>query len=238
MKQVSPFVCRFAEITPEWVNREMHLHTNWTDGEPAVLDVIRRCEELGLGMIAFTEHVRADSAWFNRFADEIAVGRQGSAVKVLVAVEAAVIDPSGRLNLSPEIRSRCELVLGSVHRFPGPDGKPVPFASIDRSEFARREFDLALAIMERGEADVLAHPGGMSVRHAGGFPEEYLLALMQRSEPTGVAIEINCSYITDLPRFLELARQTNPWISMGSDAHQLRALGACRDRMRAALWNV
>lgn len=236
MKRVSPFVCRFREITPDWVNREMHLHTNWTDGAGTVTEVIRRAEELGLAMIAFTEHVRADSAWFGRFADEVRDAAQGSAVRVLVAAEAAVRDLAGRLNLSPEIRSRCDLVLGSVHRFPGPEGKPISFADLPRSEFARREFALAMAIMQGGEADVLAHPGGMSVRHAGGFPEEYLLALMQASEPTGVAVEINSAYITDLPHFLELARQTDPWISMGSDAHQIQGLGACRERVRAALW--
>lgn len=235
MKATRRFV-RYSEITPEWVNREMHLHTDYTDGEPGIADVIRQAESLGLAEIAFTEHVRADSTWFPEFAGEVRRCASESGVRVLVGAEVRIKDFDGSLDITPEIREHCDIVLASVHRFPGSNGKPRSFRDVPRGEFAGVEYRLARGFLRRGGADVLAHPGGVSLRQIGVFPDEYFRSLMSECRDTGVAIEISSSYLRDLPRFLQLLDEIDPLVSIGSDAHKLDEMGICKRMVSEQLW--
>ncbi len=225
-----------SQVTPDWVNRDFHLHTRWTDGKPDVGEVVRRCEERGLAELAFTEHVRRDSSWFSRFVDEVREAAANTKLRVFVGCEARIRDFDGTLDLSDEIRSSCDLVLASVHRFPGPDGAPVPFSQVPKNEFAPLEHRLAMAFLRRGGAEVLAHPGGMSLRYGAGFPDENYLELAEAAKAAGIAIELNASYMKDFTRFIPLLGRVDPPISIGSDAHDLDELGACRDRLRSLPW--
>ena len=227
---------RLSEMDAAWINREMHLHTSWTDGTPTIAEVIDRAEALGLEEIAFTEHVRADSAWFPAFAAEVRAAAAGRAVRVLVGAEVRITDFEGSLDITPAQRRECDVVLASVHRFPGADGTPIEFASVPREAFAETELALALGFLRRGGADVLAHPGGMSQRQLGGFPDEMYRLLARASRAAGVAIEISASYLPDVGGFLALLRDDDPFVSVGSDAHTLDELGRCRDILRQHPW--
>lgn len=231
-----PVFLPVSEITPSWVNRDFHLHTRWTDGAPEIAEVLRRCQERGLAEIAFTEHVRRDSSWFPRFADEVREAGSRASLRVFVGCEARIASLDGSLDLSDDVRRRCDLVLASVHRFPGPADAPLPFSQVPAERFARLEQGLAMAFLRRGGADVLAHPGGMSLRHAGGFPDESLLELAEAAKAAGIAVELNASYTRELGGLVALLRRVDPLVSVGSDAHQLDELGACRDRLRTSLW--
>jgi putative hydrolase len=214
----------------------MHLHTDYTDGKASVGEVIRQAEALGLDEIAFTEHVRADSTWFVEFAEEVRRQASESDVSVLVGAEVRITDFEGRLDITPEIREQCDIVLASVHRFPGANGRPRSFKDVPREEFADIEYRLARAFLERGGADVLAHPGGMSLRQLGAFPDEYFRSLIQECRESGVAIEISSSYLVDLPGFLDLVAETDPLVSVGSDAHRLEEMGLCKRMVSEQLW--
>jgi putative hydrolase len=56
---------------------------------------------------------------------------------------------------------------------------------------------------------------------------------MMISVKTAVAIEINTSYLRDVDGFLKLCAAVNPFVSIGSDAHTLKAIGHCRDVLRS-----
>jgi len=227
---------RLSELSPAWLNREMHLHTSYTDGRPTVAEVIRRAEEIGLEEIAFTEHVRSDSDWFYAFAGEVRAAAAGSAVRVLVGAEVRITDFDGSLDITPDLRRECDVVLASVHRFPGPDGAPLDFGRVPRENFAETEFRVALGFLRRGGADVLAHPGGMSQRRFGCFPDEMYRTLVRESITAGVAIEISAAYLRDVGAFVALLRDYDPLVSIGSDAHTLEEIGRCRDILRECLW--
>lgn len=237
-KSAHPSLVRFADLEPNWVRREMHLHTNYTDGEGTIEQVIRRAEQVGLAEIAFTEHVRADSEWFPGFAAEVRRLAAASPVRVLVGAEARIADFQGSLDISPEIRSHCDLVLASVHRFPSPKGERLEFADIEEIGFAETEYRLALGFLKKGGAEVLAHPGGMSLRRFKQFPLDYFSSLMEEARKADIAIEINSSYhhlVFD--QYLALLQTTNPLVSIGSDAHELQRIGDCSYRMKEFLCN-
>src|SRR5687768_16040296 len=188
-----------SELTPDGVNRDFHMHTRYTDGKADVVDVLRRAEEVGLSEIAFTEHVRKDTSWFVRFATEVreTAAKSTTSIRVYVGCEARILDEDGNLDINDEIRSLTDVVLASVHRFPGPDGQPIAFSQVPKPEFAEIERRLALGFLRRGGADVLAHPGGMSLRYGEGFPEEYFVELAEAAKASGTAIELNASYTKD-----------------------------------------
>jgi putative hydrolase len=217
----------FRELKAASPDCDMHIHTIYTDGNSSVADLIAHAEMTGLKMIAFTEHVRADSAWFPAFADEVRELGQKSGIKVLVGAEARILHRGGELDISDSIRGECDIILGSVHRFPDAAGGCLPFSEVPAAEFPGLEFELALGFLMHGRGNVLAHPGGMSNKFGQGFPREMLRLLMRESCNRDIAIELNSKYLPDMGDFCILAAEENPLISIGSDVHDLMDLGHC-----------
>ncbi|HEY4215980.1 MAG TPA: PHP domain-containing protein [Gemmatimonadaceae bacterium] len=228
---------RFSELDADACSVDLHMHTTRTDGEHSIQSLVDAAREQGLRAIAFTEHVRRDSAWFADFANDVrAAAAASSDVRVLVGCEAKALATEGDvLDASPEIVGACDIVLGSVHRFPDGQGGLLNFADLDAPTMAHIEFELALGLVKHATIDVLAHPGGMYQRRHGAFPEDLMREIMQTAVARGVAVEISTSYLPELEPFLELCREIDPYVSIGSDVHRLDQLGVCCTRVRAAL---
>jgi putative hydrolase len=225
---------RFRELDRAALNVDLQVHSARTDGEGSVGEILRRARERGLSAIALTEHVRRDSDWFLAFAKGVCESaRSFPGLRVYVGCEAKALDADGSLDASEEILSRCDIVLGSVHRFPDGRGGTLEFDSLDPGSIAEIECELALGLLRAAPIDVLAHPGGMSQRRLGAFPEEFWRRLLEASLERGIAVEINASYLADVPGFLRLCSEINPFVSIGSDAHRLSEIGRCRDMLLA-----
>ncbi len=225
---------RYADLTSEDLNIEFQVHTTQTDGQASVAEILRAASVCGLAAIALTEHVRMETDWFPEFAS--AVREEAKAypdLRVYVGCEAKALDLNGSLDVTKKIVDECDIVLGSVHRFPGEGGGYADWDQMKDAEFAKMEHDLSLGMMRFAPITVLAHPGGMfQRRRKQPFPEIWIRSLMSASIETGVAIEINSSYLRDTDGFLSLCQEINPYISIGSDSHTLDTLGQCRDVLR------
>lgn len=228
-----PQFVRFNDLAPRHVNRDLQVHTVATDGEATVDQLMARGKELGLLEIAFTEHVRRTSDYFHAFAEDVRRRREGVGIQVYVGIETKALDDRGGLDAAPDALAEAEVILGSVHRFPVGEGRFLQAEAFDYADASKRELDLALGLVRAAPIHVLAHPGGMCQRAFGQFPREHFIRLMEAALERGVAIEINTAYTRDLDGFLDLCRQVNPMVSIGSDVHRLGELGACRDALRA-----
>jgi putative hydrolase len=223
---------RFLDLQWSDINCDLHMHTSWTDGKAKVSDILRLSVQQGLNCVAFTEHVRKDTTWFPEFIQEVRFYAEDYfQLKVLVGCEAKALDANGGFDVSEEILAECDLVLGSVHRFPNGQGGYINVSHLRPTEFAQIEFELALGLLKFAPMHVLAHPGGMYSRLHGEFPAELMCELMKVSLERGIAIEINTSYLRNLPNFLELCAEINPYVSIGSDVHRLEQLANCRDQL-------
>lgn len=225
----------YRDLTEADINCDLHLHTVRTDGKAGIAEAITHASRLGLRRIAFTEHVRKSTEWFQSFVEEVRKGAVSHPeVEVLVGCEAKALDPHGTLDVSPEILAECDIVLGSVHRFPAEDGGYLDFGSLLQDEMLHIEFALAMGLLDTGPIDVLAHPGGMYARRfKTDFPTDMQAALMNRALQRGIAIEINSSYLHNASEFLALCAIINPTVSIGSDMHDLQDLGSCRDLVKS-----
>jgi putative hydrolase len=223
---------RFRDLQPHDINCDLQIHTTRTDGKADLESILQRAVEIKLDRIAITEHVRRDTTWFGEFANEIRQARGKYALEVLIGCEAKALDTLGGFDASDEIMEHCDIVLGSVHRFPNGEGGYIDYATLALEQFAQIEYELALGLLRTAPIDVLAHPGGMYSRQHGDFPIDLMRELLKASLERGIAVEISTSYLRSLPPFLDLCREINPFVSIGSDVHRLAELGNCRDRLR------
>lgn len=225
-------LCRFRDLTRKAVNVDFQIHTTQTDGRATIEELLQAAQRRGLSAIAFTEHVRRDTTWFADFAAKVrSAAKAYPKLQVLVGCEAKALDMNGALDASDEILAECDLVLGSVHRFPDGAGGFLNFADLDAAACAEIECALALGLVRHAPIHVLSHPGGMTLRRHGSFPEPMFRKLFAAVLERGIAIEINSSYLRDVPAFLELCAEFNPYVSIGSDAHRLEEVGRCRDTL-------
>lgn len=223
----------FNELSANNINFDFHIHTNQTDGNDSIESIIKRAINVGLDKIAFTEHVRKDTDWFDCFADSIKkIASRYPSIEVLVGAETKAVDKFGNLDISDRILYRSEIVLGSVHRLPDGKGGFLDFSSLAPAKLAEIEFELSIGMLEKSPINVLAHPGGMYSSRYGGFPVKYFRELMKLSKDNNKAIELNSRYIKNVYDFLSICGEINPLISIGSDAHKVEDIGSCTNLLR------
>lgn len=223
---------RFRDLDRAAVNVDLQVHTTQTDGRASIDEILDASRERQLSAVAFTEHVRRDTAWFPDFARSVRVAAEAYPdLRVLVGCEAKALDTDGGLDASDPILAECDIVLGSVHRFPDGKGGLLDFADLNATECAEMECALALGLVRKAPIHVLSHPGGMTLRRHGSYPSDLFRKMMIASLERNIAVEINSSYLRDVPAFLTLCAEINPYVSIGSDVHKLEELGRCRDTL-------
>ncbi len=218
---------RFQNITKENIPKiDYHMHTVWTDGENTSLEMYNRAIQEGLNSILFSEHARKTSAdWFLKFSDEIR-SLPKSSCQALVGVETKVVDFDGAIDSVDQILEVCDLVMASVHRFPGEKDMKKMCSDIDKKEALKIELDLSLAVLENKRVDILGHPFGMSIRRFNIQPtEDDFKQIIKKAAETGIAIEVNSHYHDNPWEIINWCKEFGALISLGSNAHNVNKVG-------------
>jgi len=217
-----------GDVRPGAVPRiDLHMHTTWTDGSAPVAEMHARAVAEGLATVLFSEHARRTSGnWFPRFAAEVRAVSDRRC-RALVGVECKIADFDGSLDTTPDILAACDLVMASVHRFPGETGAIKESTGGRTPEQAvEAEFALSLAAMDNPAVDILGHPMAMSITRFGAVPPwDRFLALIAKAAATGIAFEINARYHSDPWALIEACRAAGAPVSLGSNAHQPDEVG-------------
>lgn len=229
---------KYQDLTGEFLNFEFHIHTDWTDGKCSPTEVFNTARERQLKRLAFTEHVRRATDWFQDFFLYIDNLRKGyTDLDVFIGCETKALDDRGMLDVAQVVMDRCEIVLGSVHRIPSKIDGFVDPKKMSSKEFADMELSYAIGMIRNSSIDVIAHPMGMYLKQYVGYPTDHIESLIVESVEAGVAVEINSSYLgCYLPDFLKQCEILNPHVSIGSDVHSCDDLGRCRDMILRG-WN-
>jgi len=218
---------RFQNITKENIPKiDYHMHTVWTDGENTSLEMYNRAIQEGLNSILFSEHARKTSAdWFLKFSDEIR-SLPKSSCQALVGVETKVVDFDGAIDSVDQILEVCDLVMASVHRFPGEKDMKKMCSDIDKKEVLKIELDLSLAVLENKRVNILGHPFGMSIRRFNIQPtEDDFKQIIKKAAETGIAIEVNSHYHDNSWEIINWCKEFGALISLGSNAHNVNKVG-------------
>lgn len=201
------------EATPDV---DMHVHTNQTDGQDSIEEMLIAASNQKIKYLVFTEHVRKTSAWFEKFFDEINNWRNNgeSKMKVLIGTEAAIRTLDGDIDISNEILQRTELSMASYHT----SIKNVPNNS--PSDFVDLEFRASFAAVANPAVDVLGHPMAMSLKKGYTVPENYFLQLAEQCKRHNKLYEINLSYHYEILEMLwNIVLKTETRILIGGNTH-------------------
>lgn len=221
------YLKRFNEISPDYLNSDKHIHSQWTDGKGTILQIAERANRLGLNHIAITDHIRSDSSYFPKYFDEIRRIRRRYSFNILVGVEVKIRNFNGDIDIPGSALKRAEIKVASVHRF------PIGRKLYTPHKFSKRlcqeiELELSLAALKKGGFDVLGHPGAMSLKFFGEFPIGFFKEIALKCRKSHIAFEVNSFYHKSaLKQLKSILKEHNPLVSIGSEAHNLKDVGSC-----------
>ena len=98
---------------------EWHIHTSYTDGENTIDEYCKAAIELGIPIIAITEHFRRNPTYdFDKYLKEIWEAKINYPNLIVVSgVEVKILE-DGTLDASLRDLLKVEYVIGSIHSFP------------------------------------------------------------------------------------------------------------------------
>ena len=232
MKSKDPVLFKASQLSKGIPAVDYHIHTTFTDGKSSVEEYIHAAINRGLSAIAFTEHVRKTSGWFGTFAQEVKNIRKAyPQLKVYYGIEAKTLDFKGTLDAAPEMINESEVVVGAVHRYPGLESLS-ELEQISPVKAARMEFEASMGLIENAPIDILAHPGGVYETFYDDFPVGYFREIVKSAKQYNVAIELSSKYSRSIKEWLEICKNEDVLISLGSDAHSDSETGTILNTLR------
>lgn len=197
------------------IRGDLHVHTEASDGIANLEEMRAAAESLGYRFLAVTDHAYSlkvanglDRERLLRQVEEIQKlnARKDSPVFLLSGTELN-IDNEGDLDFDPEVLSRLDVVIASIHG---------GFRQ-SREQITRR----ILKAVRNPHVKIIAHPTGRLIGQRPPY-EVDLRAVMEAAAETGTALELNA-----FPDRLDLndenlmeARSRGVMIALGTDAHR------------------
>ena len=234
MKPIN-FFPRFNNLSCESLNVDFHLHSTWSDGVNTISEIINGAQNNRINSIAITDHVRKESVYFNNYESEIKSLNSECDLNIYVGFEAKIADFTGNIDVKDDLVKRADIAIASVHRFPL--GNRLYAASDFKKEVAQEiELELSLAALNKGGFNVLGHAGGMSMAHFREFPPNFFEEIITKCLQNEIAFDLSGRYhIKTLDVLYPLLKKHNPFISIGSDSHNIRPIGNWNKRLKEDL---
>ncbi|HBX23866.1 MAG TPA: PHP domain-containing protein [Desulfotomaculum sp.] len=213
---------------------ENHVHTTFSDGRNTVEEYVNAALQQGIKSMVFTEHVNRGCPWFDDYINEIKRVRRKYVrhIEVYAGIEAKTLDFNGSIDATREMMAACDVVVGVVHRCPDPAGGMLEYTELDGSTAQYLEYRAAKGLLEKGDIHILGHMGGMHEYFYGPFPDPLYLSLIRIAHKKGCAVELNGRHHPRLSKLVAYCRRYNPWVSLGSDAHDTGEIGLIHRRLK------
>ena len=195
---------------------DCHAHSEWSDGGSPIREMADAARELGHAYMVLTDHSPrlkvANGLTAERLEQQLAevalLNAELAPFRILTGIEVDILS-DGSLDQDPDLLSRLDLVVGSVHSELAMDERPMT-----------RRLVTALA---DPLLDVLGHPTGRMVagkrrRPPSAFDAEIVFAAAARFDK---AIEVNArpERLDPPKRLLRVAVEAGCRVAIDSDAH-------------------
>lgn len=201
------------------IKADLQMHTDWSDGQNSLEDMVKQAITMGYACIAITDHTRA--LGIARGMDEKMILRQFAAIdalnkkykgKITVLKGLEVnIGKTGVLDIKDSVLAKADLVGASVHSL----------FSMPQAAMTRR----VIAAMDNPHVDVVFHPTGRLINERPGY-ELDLEAVALHAAATGTLLEINASPsrldLNDVN--IRLAKKYGVHFTLGTDSHSVHDL--------------
>ena len=215
-------------LNKQTVKIDHHLHTNWTDGKNTVNQMYNFYNTKKFESILFSEHSRKKSgSWFKKFCMEIRNLKIGECIP-FIGTEVKILSLKGDLDISKRVESECDLIMASVHRFPGEnfEGKKNIYNSsvkLKKKDIIDLEFELSINALKNSNFDILGHPFGMSIKRFNFKPKKiFFIELIKTAKKNNKIFEINYNYHKGIKDFLiDSCLEKKCLFSIGSNSHSI-----------------
>ncbi|HEX9660694.1 MAG TPA: PHP domain-containing protein, partial [Candidatus Binatia bacterium] len=200
------------------IRGELHMHSKWTDGNSAVMEMVRACKERGYQYCAITDHSKAvriagglSAEDFKRQRAEIdEVRRKVRGITIFTGCEVDIL-PDGSLDLPDDLLEQLDVVVAAVHFK----------MDMNQSEMTKR----VLKALANPAVKILAHPTGRLINQREPFAID-LEQIFHAAKEHDVAVELNAQPdrldLNDLHLFR--AREIGVKIAINTDAHSTEQL--------------
>ncbi len=191
--------------------QDYHVHCNYNDhsaSDLTVKNIIARGEEMGLRVIALTEHVRRTSDWVPRYLAEIRAETtiaSTNKLKLIAGFEAKILR-DGSIDCREEY-SRNHFIVASFHTIFG-----------DK----RIWIEALKSTIQNPDVDVIGH---LAPEPAFDLNDHELSELASLIFSNHKIIELNAKYHRPPPRWLVKFKEHQVRFHLGSDAHSLEEIG-------------
>jgi histidinol phosphatase-like PHP family hydrolase len=191
------------------IKEDYHIHANYNDHSSAdltVSNVVQQAENIGLKIIAFTEHVRKTSDWIPRYLDEIEHNiSDNRTIKIIPGFEAKILI-DGSIDCQEKYADRYFLIASFHTKY---DNKQVWLQALEKA-------------IQNPNVDVIGHiaPEPSFILEVDEIEE--LAKLIVENNKT---VELNVKYHRPPKEWIKIFRDNNVRFHLGSDAHSLGEIG-------------
>ncbi|REE91547.1 DNA polymerase (family 10) [Paenibacillus taihuensis] len=204
---------------------DLHTHSSYSDGKNTPEEMIQTAIELGYEGVAVTDHVWRTSAWVPDYAEHLEQLKTNfrGLIRVYSGIEAKVLTLDGDIDANVSFLPLVDLVLGSFHRIPRPQGfySKTNDAHISRNVIVEHWFESFCRMLDNPQVDIIAHP--LSELKEFGIESRQLpiKELVDLIGVSGKILEINVRYNSlDEPIIRVAAEQGIPTL-VSSDSHSV-----------------
>ena len=200
------------------IKGDLHIHTNYTDGQNSLREMILAARKRGLKYIAVTEHsdrlkaaggsdppeLRAQMEEIDRCNDEF------NDITILKGIEVEIL-PDGKLDLPDSVLARLDLVIGTIHN------------QLDLS--LEKQTLRILRGMDHPHFTFFAHPFGRLINEREPIQVD-MMRVIQKARERGCFLELNANIrrLDLYDTYCKIAGEEGVLIVINSDAHNIAAL--------------
>ncbi|WP_049971107.1 helix-hairpin-helix domain-containing protein [Haladaptatus cibarius] len=207
-------------IEEDDVSGDLHLHTEWSDGNNTIAEMVESAAEFGHDYISISDHatgpgmvggVGLDDDELREQIDEIRAVADDAEIEVFAGVEAN-IEGDGGISVADDVLAELDIVVASPHS--GLDG--------DATERLIRA-------IEHPSVDILGHPSGRLINQRPGLDFD-VREVARAAVENNVALEINSnpSRLDLWGGAVQVAVEEGATIAIDTDAHSPTEYGNVR----------
>ncbi|MUV90492.1 DNA polymerase/3'-5' exonuclease PolX [Halapricum sp. CBA1109] len=193
------------------VRGDLHLHTEWSDGNNTIAEMIAGAEQRGYDYLAITDHatgpgmvggVGLDDETLLEQVDAVREAAEDTDLTVFAGVEANV-DSDGSLSVGEQALDALDLVVASPHADLDGDGT-----------------DRLVAAAEHPAVDVIGHPTGRYLNRRPGLTVDFSrLAAVAAETDTALEVNSNPARLDMDGQAVRAAVEAGAPVAINTDAH-------------------
>jgi HisJ family histidinol phosphate phosphatase len=207
---------------------DLHMHSNYSDGKNTPEEMIEAAIQIGYDAVALTDHVWKTSSWVPAYAEHLErlKVKYKQDIRIYSGIEAKVLSLEGDIDADASFFPLVDLVLGSIHRIPKPDGfySKADAPHISPNRLVEHWLTAFSRMLCNPKVDIIAHPLSELKGFAIDVSRLPIKEIAERIADSGKILEINVRYNTLEQPIIRQAIARGVPLLVSSDSHSVADL--------------